>query len=94
MLKQLYLVMFEAEHVVSAGGSSCFSVASFSTLGRQTLLFLNVMSLHLTLVSDKKVEDLPLFFIPFAPSHLLLLKEKIPHCQQNGQPFFYRFQLS
>ena len=52
MLKKLYLMTFKTRHVAFAGVSSYFDVASFPALGRQTLLFINVMSLHLALVGD------------------------------------------
>ena len=72
-LKQLYLMMFETRHVASVGVSSHFGVASFLVPGRQTLLLINVLSFHLTPVGDLKGKDLPLLFIPFVSTHLLLL---------------------
>ena len=59
MLKQLCLVKFETGHVASASVSNRFGVASFLTLGRQTLLFIYVVSFHLTPVDDLKRKRSP-----------------------------------
>lgn len=52
MIEQSCLLAFEIGHVASAGVSSHFGVASYPVLGRQTLLFVNVVSIHLTPVGD------------------------------------------
>ena len=52
MLKQLYLMTFEIGHAAFASTLSHFSVISFPMLGKQTLLFINVVSIHLTLVGE------------------------------------------
>ena len=52
MLKQLYLMTFEMGHMAFIGTPNHFSVILFPTLGKQTLLFVNVMSTHLTLVGE------------------------------------------
>ena len=52
MLKQLYLMTFEIGHAAFASALSHFSVISFPMLGKQTLLFINVVSIHLTSVGE------------------------------------------
>ena len=65
MLKQLCLVKFETGHVASASVSNRFGVASFLTLGRQTLLFIYVVSFHLTPVDDLKRKRSPFILHSF-----------------------------
>ena len=52
MLKQLYLMTFEIGHVAFASTLSHFSIILFPMLGKQTLHFINVVSIHLTLVGE------------------------------------------
>ena len=52
MLKQLYIMTFEIGHVAFASTLSHFSVILFPMLGKQTLHFINVVSIHLTLVGE------------------------------------------
>ena len=95
MLKQLCLVVLETGHVASADVSSHFGLTSFLALGRHTLLFINVVSFHLTLVGDLKRKRSPFILHSFCictPSSSL--EKKIFHCQQNDQLFFCNFQLS
>lgn len=82
MIEQSCLLTFESGHVASIGVSSHFGVASYHVLGRQTLLFINVVSFHLTPVGDLKREKIFLYssFILHPYLFLLLLKEN-PHHQ-------------
>ena len=85
ILKQLCLVTFETGHMVSAGISSHFGIASFPILGRKTLPFTNVMSFLLTPIGDLKRKRSSLIlhsFCIFTPSSSL--ERKIRHYQRNG----------
>ena len=52
MLKQLYLITFEMGLVTFAGAPSHFGIVLYPALGKQTLLSINVTSLHLTPIGD------------------------------------------
>ena len=52
MLKQLYLMTFEMGHVAFMSTPSHFSVILFPKLGKKTLLFISVVSIHLTPVVE------------------------------------------
>lgn len=65
MLKQLCLVKFETRHVASASVSNRFGVSSFPILSKQTLLFANAISFHLTPVGDLKMKRSPFILHSF-----------------------------
>lgn len=84
MFKYLCFMMFETVHAAFTGASNRFGVVSFPALGKQTLLFINVASFHLTPIADlnRKISSFNLhsffiyiFLLPFSKRKLFVTQQ-------------------